>query len=181
MKSFPKAGLLCTLQFTRLAHRQAYIWESWNFLAFSVDTVCWNLFHAILKEQTPHLGDIESMVAGIRVSCFSILIESWNQWFSTCGLWPTLDHRGHLRPSGKIEIHYNSQEQQNYSCGVASKIVFWLVVLTVWETVLRGCNIRKIENHCPEWYWDALFLCSVLSHSSYRWDEWATPPFTDYL
>jgi hypothetical protein len=45
-------------------------------------------------------------------------------------------------------INYLKSTLQIYSYEIAMKIVLWLGVTTIWRTVLKGCRIRKAENHC---------------------------------
>jgi hypothetical protein len=35
------------------------------------------------------------------------------------------------------------------------KIIVWLGVTTAWGTALKGCSIRKVENHCHRRTWES--------------------------
>ena len=64
--------------------------------------------------------------------------------------WPF--HWGHLRPSENTEIYIMIHNSSKISYEVATSFMVGGGVPTTWGTVLKGCSIRKVENHWYKWW-----------------------------
>jgi hypothetical protein len=62
------------------------------------------------------------------------------QWFLAGGSWtPPRSHILHIR-----YLHYDSQQQQNYSYDVSTKVILWLRVIT-FRAALKSHSIGKVD------------------------------------
>lgn len=67
-------------------------------------------------------------------------------------------HRSCSKTIGKLRYLRTIQNSSKISYEVAMNVILWLGVITTGGTVLKGCGIWKVENHCPELScWPSLF------------------------
>lgn len=69
--------------------------------------------------------------------------KALSQQFSICGSWPLWCPM----PDTYISIQ-NITKLQLYN---SDKVILWLGVTTARQNVLKGCRIKKVENHCSKW------------------------------
>lgn len=117
--------------------------KQWDLFLFQSQTIQKEIFRAVkFLEHAKDPGLDLQLCWGMKVESYvcpvsiSVVLNLWVEI-----LW----ERGGLGTTFQIPLHIRySKQQENYSCGVATKTILWLGVTPTQGAVLKGPSIKKV-------------------------------------